>query len=225
MSKSGGVMKSSTREWLVILRSDMESITREAALNHWPGSTPDDPPYFNYRLEHVLQVERDAMRLLGSVGGDEEVVLASVWIHDRFQPQYLDNNHAAEAEQWAREHLSAFGFPGEKVEAVCYSVANHSNPPGSIPEVAEEARMLWDADKLSKVGAVSVAAFMCGIPAFPDKLMGFREIAQLGGDETKEYAHLPEVFYFDLSRKRAKERLEAQRLFYEELSREAGLAS
>ncbi|MCJ7568124.1 MAG: HD domain-containing protein [Anaerolineales bacterium] len=218
-------MKSITSEWLVILRSNLESITREAALNHWPGSTPDNPPYFNYRLEHVLQVERDAMRLMESVGGDEEVILASVWIHDRFQPQYMDNNHPAEAEQWAREHLASLGFPEDKVEAVCYCVANHSNPPGAIPEDEEDARILWDADKLSKVGAVSIAAFMCGIPAFPDKIIGFREIAKFGTDTTELYTDLPDSFYFDISRIWAKERLEAQMAFYNDLAREVGLVN
>jgi len=201
----------------------MESITREAAHSHWPGATPDNPPYFNYRLEHVLQVERDAMRLMESVGGDEEVILASVWIHDRFQPQYRDENHPAEAGQWARENLLSLGFPEDKVEKVCYCVANHSNPPGTIPEDAEDARILWDADKLSKVGAVSIAAFMCGIPAFPDKIMGFRKIAQFGKENTKKFADLPESFYFGISRIWAKERLEAQRAFYDDLAREVDL--
>ncbi len=217
-------MRSITSEWLAILRSDLESITREAAHSHWPGSTPDNPPYFNYRLEHVLQVERDATRLMELVGGDEEVVIASVWIHDRFQPQYQDNNHPAEAEQWAREHLASLGFPEDKVEAVCYCVANHSNPPRTIPEDAEDARILWDADKLSKVGAVSIAAFMCGIPAFPDKIMGFREIAQFGKDNTKKFTDLPDSFYFDISGFWAKERIEAQIAFYDDLAREVGLA-
>lgn len=215
-------MRSISLEWLDTLRSDLESITREAALSHWPGSEPDNPPYFNYRLEHVLQVERDAMRLMESIGGDEEVILASVWIHDRFQPQYQDNDHPAEAAHWAREHLASIGFPADKVEAVCYCVVNHSNPPGAIPEHEEDARILWDADKLSKVGAVSIAAFMCGIPAFPDKIMGFREIALIGKDNTKKFVDLPYSFYFDISRIWAKDRLEAQRAFYDELAREVG---
>jgi hypothetical protein len=157
------------------------------------------------------------------VGGDEEVILASVWIHDRFQPQYKDNNHPVEAEQWAREHLAALGFPEDKVEAVCYCVANHSNPPGVIPEDAQDARILWDADKLSKVGAVSIAAFICGIPAFPKKIMGFREIAQFGKDNTKKFTDFPDSFYFDISRIWAKERLEAQRDYYDDLASEVGL--
>jgi uncharacterized protein len=216
-------MISRKSEWLEILRKDMEMITSKAALNHWPGSSPDDPPYFNYRLEHVIQVERDAVRLMETVGGDREIVIASVWIHDRFQPQYRDSDHPVQAEQWARNSLATLGFPTEKVEAVCYCVANHSSPPGAIPGTEEDARILWDADKLSKIGAVSVAALICGIPAFPDKVMGFCEIAQMGIDITKKFTSLPDDFYFDLSRRIATERLDTQKSYINGLAREVGL--
>jgi HD superfamily phosphodiesterase len=62
------------------------------------------------------QVARDATRLLAEMGGDEDTVLASVWIHDRFQPQYHGTDHAAKAAEWARQNLAALGFPGEKVD-------------------------------------------------------------------------------------------------------------
>jgi HD superfamily phosphodiesterase len=74
-----------TPEWLFHIRKDLEKITGPVAAEIWP--TPKGRPYFNYRLEHVRQVERDARWLLQQVGGDEEVVLAAVWLHDRFQPQ------------------------------------------------------------------------------------------------------------------------------------------
>jgi HD superfamily phosphodiesterase len=145
----------------------MASITGQAARKHWPGLSPEAEPYYNYRFEHVRQVERDAQRLIAVVGGDTEIILASVWTHDRFQPQYEGDRHAARAAEWVREHLASLGFPISKVPAVEYVVANHSNAPNTIPENELEARLVWDADKLSKTGALAVISFLCSIPAFP----------------------------------------------------------
>jgi HD superfamily phosphodiesterase len=75
-------------DWLTALKTQMKEVTLPPARKFWPGASPEDEPYFNYRYQHVEQVERNARKLLAAYGGDEDVVLASVWLHDRFQPQY-----------------------------------------------------------------------------------------------------------------------------------------
>jgi uncharacterized protein len=209
--------------WIDRLKDDLWEITSEAARELWPGPTPDHPPYFNYRWEHTQQVERDSQRLLHVVGGDEDVVMAAVWVHDRFQPQYVDDNHAEQAEAWAREGLPTLGFPQEKVEAVCYAIANHSSPPGAIPLAEHDAQLLWDADKLSKIGATSILAYLCAIPAFPQHVIGFEEIAHYGMSRLSWAKDLSSVFYFEPSKKIAQRRFEIQRLFYEQLQEEVVL--
>jgi HD superfamily phosphodiesterase len=131
--------------WLQALRRDMLAITTPAARELWPG--PGGEPWFNYRWEHVLQVERDAVRLLQAVGGDRDVVLAAVWIHDRFQPAFAGEDHGARAADWAGTHLAGLGLCADRVDRVCACVRNHSGPPHSLPETPAEARLLWDADK------------------------------------------------------------------------------
>jgi HD superfamily phosphodiesterase len=138
-------------DWLTQLQTDLLMISKGAARIHWPGISPESDPYYNYRFEHVKQVERDVHRLKAVVGGDTEILLASVWIHDRFQPQYEGNQHALRAAEWVQKHLASLGFPENKVDEVEYVVANHSNEPNKIPERRLEARILWDADKLSKI--------------------------------------------------------------------------
>jgi len=208
-------------DWLSRLRQDMTDLSTETACRLWPGPAPGSPPYFNYRLEHVRQVERNATRLLGEVGGDEDVVLAAVWLHDRFQPQFEGADHAARAAAWAGENLSALGFPAQKLAAVCHAVAHHSDDPGVISPEAHEARVLWDADKLAKVGPVEVVSFLCSVPAFGREevtLGGLarRGLAGLGGGEA-----LAASFYFESTRRRAREGVAAERAFYEALAREA----
>jgi len=159
--------------WLSVLREDMRRTTPPAARRHWPGPSQADPPFFHYRWEHVQQVERDARRLLQSVTADEEIVLAAVWLHDRFQPQYDDDGHTARAADWARSHQAGCGFPPARVAVVAGAVAEHSGAPGTIPEDRLEARLHWDADKLSRLGAVNLVSHLAAMPAFPSQLMGF----------------------------------------------------
>lgn len=140
--------------WLESLKEDLLAITTPAARELWPG--PGDRPWFNYRWEHVLQVERDALRLLRAVGGDRDVVLASVWIHDRYQPAFTGDDHGPRAAGWAAAHLAALGFPADRVELVSACVKHHSCPPHTLAEHPAEARLLWDADKLAHLGAFEI---------------------------------------------------------------------
>ena len=206
--------------WLDRLRSDLSVITSQAAKKHWPGLAPEDEAYYNYRFEHVRQVERDARRLITAVGGDEEIVLAAVWIHDRCQPQFEGKNHAALAAEWVRNNLISIGFPPDKVAAVEYAVANHSNRPCSLPVEAREARILWDADKLSRVGALSIVVLLCAIPAFPQTQVSYQWVNQKLALDLISAKELINQFYFEESHRWGLARLEAQKNFIQALEEE-----
>lgn len=223
-------------DWLETLRGDLARITELAAKQFWPSPEQDCPPFFNYRLEHVRQVERDAVRLLSAVGGDQDVALASVWIHDRLQPVFRGpEEHGKRAAEWAMEHLADMGFPSEKVESVCFAVANHSNPPGAIPSEAHEARVLWDADKLTKVGAVNfLCTFfnaylasdrlqaMCSAPGFPERTLTMESIARIRLRRRWREESPADLFYFEPSRRWAAERWGMEQAFYDSLSEQVG---
>jgi hypothetical protein len=210
-------------DWLAELRGELMEITAQSALRFWPGGSNPEAPCFNYRLEHVMQVERDALRLLSEVGGDEVVVLAGVWLHDRFQPQFEGEDHVEKAAQWAADNLEKKGFPAKKVAAVSQAVAYLARPRGSIPAEAREARLLWDADKLARVGAVSIVGRLCSITAFPDVQESFASITQKGLESLQRKESLVEGFYFDISGRWALERFIAYREFYQALSEEVGI--
>jgi len=212
-------------DWLSGVREDMTVLSASAAREFWPGPAPSDPPYFNYRLEHVRQVERNAVWLLDEVGGDEDIVLASVWIHDRFQPQFDGKDHAARAAAWAGDNLAGLGFPAHKVAGVCLAVAHHSDDPGAIPGEAKEARILWDADKLAKVGPIEVVAFLCSAPAFAGEQLTSASVARHGLANLTSCEALVASFYFESTRQRAREAFIVQRAFYEALARDVDRGS
>ncbi len=216
-------------EWLVVLRQDMASITEPAARQLWPNPDPSLPPFFNYRLEHVRQVERDAVALLAAVGGDQDIVLAGVWLHDRYQPALTGENHGQRAGDWARANLAALGFPVDKVERVAFTVAHHSDARGSIPADAHEARLLWDADKLAHTGPTEVINLLMNHVA-ADHLAG---LAKNGSDRSHcmpsiaammqrfATANPPEgKFYFEATSRLAHERFDAAQRFCQVLGRQ-----
>lgn len=208
-----------TPDWLKVIRKDMEKITSQVAAEIWP--TPEGKHYFNYRLEHVRQVERDARWLLNQVGGDEDVVLAAVWLHDRFQPQLArPDRHALLAANWVRANLKETGFPAEKVNLVAYAVAMHSSEPQSLPEADHEARVLWDADKLTKLGPLSFTNMVAVMPAYPEHIMSYGEIVRMAKDELKRRKQLVDLFYFPTSRNRAAQRFAAQEVFVKQMMRD-----
>ena len=62
-------MNKNRAHWLKTLRADMASVKAEAARQLWPSPEEGCPAFFNYRLEHVRQAEREALALLALVGG------------------------------------------------------------------------------------------------------------------------------------------------------------
>jgi uncharacterized protein len=115
-----------------------------------------EPLPFDYRFEHVAQVTALALRLARALKADLEIVEAAGWLHDvrKQEPQ-----HALAGAAAARTILAATDFPPAKIDAVAEVISKHeglyreANAPALEPL---EAAILWDADKLTKLGVQSV---------------------------------------------------------------------
>lgn len=140
--------------WLETLKKEMLEITRTAALEYYPAINGYEEPHYNLRYEHVKQVEREALKLLEVYSdADKDIVLATVWTHDRFKPQFIGHDHGNRAADWVAENLESKGFPKEKVKAVEYAVRNHVGYDKNLLNIETlEAQLLWDADKLAHCG-------------------------------------------------------------------------
>jgi hypothetical protein len=212
-------------DWLTALKTGMKEITLPLARKYWPGTSPEDEPYFNYRYQHVEQVERNARKLLAAYSGDEDTVLASVWLHDRFQPQYEGDEHGKMAAAWAQDNLAGLGFPAVKVPEVAYCVANHSLKKylgEIIPEGHPEAWILWDADKLDKTGAVMPVYLLGGNPAFPQTKVDFTWVRRQLRNWEKGDKNLIEDFYYPMSRELGRKRWAALKAFCDALDEQTG---
>ena len=109
---------------------------------------------FNYRWEHVTSVVRLATRLAALTGADTEVVEAASWLHDIRKETKA--RHALEGAAYARQFLPTTDFPPEKVERVAHAIEVHMGLWRDEPLADLEAMVLWDADKLAKIGLTAV---------------------------------------------------------------------
>lgn len=118
--------------------------------------TPD--PLFNYRWEHVQAVHTLALKLADLTGADAEIVEAAAWLHDVAKEAGKDHPEAGAA--YARRFLPQTNFPEEKIEAVAQAIAEHMGLWRDEPLQKLESQVLWDADKLAKLGLTAAFHWM-----------------------------------------------------------------
>ena len=154
MSSEHGEAETVTGWRAVVIAACKAQAAQEArALWHLDAG---EPLPFDYRFEHVAQVTALALRLARVLGADLEVVEAAGWLHD---VRKQEPRHALAGAAAAREILAATDFPPDKIEAVFEAIRQHEGlyrPAGAPPLQPLEAAILWDADKLSKLGVQSV---------------------------------------------------------------------
>lgn len=193
---------------------------REESLKLW-GRLSDEEPPFNYRLEHLRAVARIAEGLALKLGADLEIVRAAAWLHDLAKEgiaELVEDGHGVKGAEEARKTLERTDFPKEKIDAVCQAIVEHVGLHRDHPAEPLEAAILWDADKLAKLGAISLVHFLCLSPSL--------------GQVTTEYllaegrrwlglqAKMVESMNTPLGKEMGRERYGVVRGFYEQLEGE-----
>jgi len=115
-------------------------------------------PLFNYRWEHVTAVVSLALKLAELTGADAEVVEAAAWLHDIRKE--TGAKHPREGAKFAHEILPTTDFPKKKIGHVAKAIRSHMGLWRSKPLKDLESQVLWDADKLAKIGLTAAFHFM-----------------------------------------------------------------
>jgi HD superfamily phosphodiesterase len=153
------------RTWQQVCIEMAERRAGEEAVLLWRWDAHSTPVPFAHRWEHVQEVVRLALWLAAAEGASPAqtlVIEAAAWLHDI---RKLEPHHAAVAAAEAPALLAATDFPPALIPAVAAAIAQHegmTRPPGAPPLASLEAAVLWDADKLSKLG---VGALMLSMAA------------------------------------------------------------
>jgi len=98
-----------------------------------------------------------------------DVLTAAAWLHDIVKSHTTRPSGPSDAElaaEEARRFLLTTDFPPHKVDAVASAIRVHEGLHLDQPLEQVEAAVLWDADKLSKLGATYLVHSLCIRPAF-----------------------------------------------------------
>ena len=149
MSKKRKVWREAVREWMY-----------EKAYDEAERKSDVKKPAFMYRWEHVNAVVVTALRLADLTGADREVVEAAAWLHDVRKD--AKERHPQEGAAFARKYLPKTNFPKKKIEATAQAIEDHMGLWRDKPLKSLESQVLWDADKLTKIGVVAAFHWIGG---------------------------------------------------------------
>ena len=145
----------------LVWRDAVQQVMRTAAELESVKKSKTTNPSFYYRWEHVQAVVKLALRLAVLTGGDADVVEAAAWLHDVKKHEAKDL-HPEAGGLFAREFLPLTDFPPQKIEAVAHAIEQHMGLWRDEPLENLEASILWDADKLSKIGLTAAFHWVGG---------------------------------------------------------------
>ncbi|GIV80450.1 MAG: hypothetical protein KatS3mg050_4844 [Litorilinea sp.] len=146
----------SRQEWRTACRQVARQRALEEARRAW-HLDGEQPVPFNHRWEHVQEVVGLALRLAAATQADADTVEAAAWLHDICK---LEAEHSVAGAREAEAILRQTDFPAEKIPSVVAAIRQHEGlfrPAGAPPLQPLEAAILWDADKLSKLGVHALA--------------------------------------------------------------------
>ena len=142
--------------WENLCRALADKRSRQEEELDW--NLPADAPLpYRYRWEHVKDVVRNARLLARRLGADEDACVAAAWLHDI---RKLEDQHGRRGADEAVRVLQDTDFPAHKIRTVELAIRRHegfSSGRRTKPLEPLEAAVLWDADKLTKLGVPQLA--------------------------------------------------------------------
>jgi putative nucleotidyltransferase with HDIG domain len=140
------------------IRTLVERRTRTSAIEGWlEDQKKSRAPLYNYRYAHTKQVVEITRELAMDQIVDGEVLVMAAWLHDIAKPDLGEvENHGEESAKQARQILEDLGTDEEKIEKVQTIIRKHVGLTSEHELTPLEAQLLWEADKLVKLGAIGI---------------------------------------------------------------------
>lgn len=219
-----GVSASKPKPWRQACEETLRAHSEPDAIRFWrvaheTNGTPR--PIFDYRYEHTLAAVKISRWLAPMVGADADVVECAAWLHDCTK-RYLEpkghDTHAREASDLAAKILAATDFPAHKIPAVQHAIEHHVGLRLARKLEPIETACLWDADKLSKIGAVSLVHYGCISGAF--QAIDTARILERGEHWVELARDIVSSMNTEPARKEAEKRMRFLEQHYRQLRRE-----
>jgi HD superfamily phosphodiesterase len=199
----------------------VEEETSAAAVADWIQSqSSSDEPLYNYRLDHIRQVVEISDLIASRTGADRDLVSVAAWMHDLAKPgSGRVENHGKKSAARASGILRQESIEPSTISRISEIIEKHVGLTLEKRLEPLEAQVLWEADKIVKLGAVGLLHFILnGIRIHPG-----RDLLTWAG-AMREYISLAEriaeSMHTDIGKEMASERIDAIRDFSERLDSE-----
>ncbi|MHA2064240.1 MAG: HD domain-containing protein [Candidatus Thorarchaeota archaeon] len=142
------------------IESELEQLVKEStqpyARNEWLMVQKESKsPLFDYRYDHVRQVVDIAKKLAKRERADLQIVTLAAWLHDIAKPGVGGvPKHGDTSAKLAADILKTKGFDESIIVNVVDVIRKHVGLTLDEPLVPLEAQILWEADKIAKLGLV-----------------------------------------------------------------------
>ncbi len=171
------------------LRKIVEVSTRKAAIAEWNEAAKNQKvPLYNYRLDHVEEVVNLAKYIAEGSSADMDLITLAAWLHDLAKPGVGGipaQHHGIVSAEMAEEILTQEKIDRKTIESVSDIIRKHVGLTLKQPLEPLEAQILWEADKILKLGMIGfLQHILNGVRIFPGRSM--KQIA----NETHEFLNL-----------------------------------
>jgi HD superfamily phosphodiesterase len=205
------------------LRKIVEVSTRKAAIEEWRESAKTQRvPLYNYRFDHIEEVVVLAKQIAKGTDADLEVITLAAWLHDLAKPGVggiSAQEHGVVSAKMAEEILTLEKIHRRKIEKVSDVIRKHVGLILKQPLDTLEAQILWEADKILKLGVVGLLQnILNSVRLFPGRSM--KEIATDIRDFLNLATNITECMVTEHGREIAKERLKTLQYLSETLDAE-----
>jgi len=174
------------------LRLMVTNSTRKAAVDEWKNSANKQRlPLYDYRGDHVEQVVKLAKDIGSTTDANMEVVTLAAWFHDFAKPGLEGieiRHHGIASAELAEDGLAQFGYDAKTITQVADAIRKHVGLKLEKPLEPIEAQVLWEADKILKLGLVGLLQYVLNSvrirpgQCLEDIADGLREFLPLAAD-------------------------------------------
>ncbi len=208
-------------QWENYLENLLREKTEKEAAALWKLTGGGIP--FDYRFEHVISVVKTGRYLQRFEGGNLKVIIAACYLHDIgksfFVKEGREKHHGFKSAEMAKEILKKINdFSEKEIEHVAEVIKNHVGLFKDNKERCLEGKILWDADKLTKVGALSLTHSLAIAGAFGG--IDTKGIVERGKKWAALVPDIVEGFHTETAKKLGKQRAEILISFYKQLENE-----
>ncbi len=152
----------------------VEEKTSEYSREEWSRAQKESSlPIYNYRLDHVRHVVEIAKILAEETGADQKVVILAALLHDIAKPGIVQvQHHGEKSAKIAEEILRSKGVTDDIISKVSDVIRKHVGLTLDEELHPVEAQVIWEADKIDKLGIVGFIHFIVnGARMFPGMMI------------------------------------------------------